>query len=228
MDPRFRHYLKLSTIVHAALILAIIIASLLNWDILRKRKRIVTFVDFTVALPEAAETAPGTKAPEAPEKPPPGSRKDIPEPVKSSRPKIETSKKKVVRPAPKPKTPPLSPDEIKRLLAAGARIADRTSIPDNYLEVGYYQMVHDVFYKAWKQPGDLSSAAGLWVEVTVRVNRDGTITSRRVTRASGNPLMDDSVRKATDLVDRLPPLPATFGGYYKDIVVEFELTRGAP
>lgn len=224
-DRRFTHYLRLSAVWHFAVILFLIIAPLVfNWRLRKKNRQFITFVDLTVALPEV----PSVKAVEevkAPEPPAPEVKKDIPEPAKS---KIQKSTKLIKKPAPKPKTPPLTQEEIKKLLAAGARISDRTSIPaDAFPAAWYYALVRQTMYDAWNQPSTLSNTAGLVVEVTIRVMRDGTIVKREVNRRSGNALMDDSVQKAVNSVYQLKPLPPEFGGPYKDIVIEFELTQGS-
>ncbi len=220
MDDLFRRNLKRSTIAHFVVVVILILAPLLfNWRVNRKTREIITFVDFTVALPEVPDIKP-VKEVKAPE--PPKPKADIPEPTKD-KPKIEKSKEKVKRPP--PKGPKLTQEEIRKLLAAGARISDTTSVPDNYWEVGYYQMVHDTMYRAWEQPGALSATAGWTAEVTIRVQRDGSITRRTLTRGSGSALMDESVMKAVNAVPQLKPLPSPFQGTYKDITITFELAR---
>lgn len=225
MDARFRHYLKLSTAVHLALFVALIVSPLLfNWRLRRKNRQFIQFVDLTVAVPEIPSVKPADSIkPPAPEPPKPVS-KDIPE-----QPKIKKSTKKIKRPPPpKPKAPALSEEEIKKLLAAGAKISDRTSIPaDEFPFAWYFALVRQAMYDAWDQPSSLSTSAGLTTEVTLRVLRNGTITQRKMTRASGSKLMDESVMKAVDSVARLRPLPPGFGGSSKDIVIEFELTKEA-
>lgn len=224
MDARFRHYLKLSTAVHLGLLVVMIVSPLLfSWRLRRKNKQFIQFVDLTVAVPDIPSVKPAESIkPPAPEPPKPVS-KDIPEP------KIKKSTKKIKRPEPpKPKAPALSQEEIKKLLAAGAKISDRTSIPaDEFPFAWYFALVRQTMYDAWNQPSTLSASAGLTTEVTLRVLRDGTITQRKMTRASGNKLMDDSVMKAVEAVPKLRPLPPGFGGSSKDIVIEFELTKDA-
>ena len=77
--------------------------------------------------------------------------------------------------------------------------------------------------EAWEQPGGLSSA-GLVPQVRIRVQRDGTITSRELSRKTGNSILDSSVMKAVNSVSRLKPLPPDVPGSYKDITIDFELT----
>lgn len=221
LDPRFRHYLKLSTGAHIVVVLLLILAPLVvSWDLRRKNREIMMEIEFTVALPEPEAPSPVQK--EIREEPPPEPA-DIPEPA-PAKPKreVKVSKKLVKRPpAPKPKGPTLSAEEIKKLLAAGAKISDHTSIPENYWEVGYYNLVRERMYNAWTPPPALSGRDGVRTEVTIRVLRDGTIGRRTMTRASGNREMDDSVMLAVNAVTFLKPLPPQFPGPYKDIPVEF-------
>jgi len=229
MDDRFRRSLKASTVGHIVFLFVIILVPLvMNWRIRKKDKEFIQFIDLTVAMPQVPDIkeVDEIKRPEAPKPPEPKPvSKDIPEPPKKKK-KIEVSKKKIKRS--EPAQPSLSKEEIKKLLAAGAKISDRTSVPaGNVAGAWYYALVRQAMYDAWNQPGSLSASAGLVTEVEIRVERNGTVTRRRMTRSSGNPLMDDSVMEAANSVTQLKPLPPEFGGKAKDIVIQFELTRGA-
>ena len=230
MDPRLRHNLKLSAIVHGVVLLALIIAPLLfNWRLRKKRKEIITIVDLTIPMPEIPSPTPDIKQPEPVRKePPPPPKTDIPEPEKKPKHVVQKSEKKVKRPPPpKPKTPQLSQEEIRKLLAAGAKISDKLSVPtDEFPAAWYYALVRQTMYDAWNQPSSLAGRSGLVAEVTIRVQRDGKITSREMTRSSGNSVMDDSVMKAVQAVTQLRPLPPQFPGASHEITVEFELTPG--
>ena len=243
MDEQFRKYLKRSAIGHGiGLLLIVIVPALVNWRIHRRNVESITFVDFTVALPGDTSVAPVKEfaEPKALEKSPlkdriiKSSREKAPlkegitEPLldKAGH-KIQKSTKKISRPqGGTVQKSNLSADEIRRLLAAGARISDRTSIPMSDLwEAGYYNHVHEMMYRVWNQPASLSAGAGLSAEALIRVQRDGTIVSRKIARSSGNSLMDESVMKAIRSVTRLKPLPAQFSASYKDIRILFELTK---
>lgn len=231
MGSEFLRELKISTIGHFVVLLILIVAPLiLNRQIKKQRKEIVTFVDFTVALPERMPSVKPVKEIRPPE--PPKPKKESPKSVVSeestkSKPKVERSTNRVVRTPPKPATPPLSPEEIKRLLAQGARISDRTSVPDEIAHGSwYYAMVRQKMYDAWIQPG-ASVPAGKSTEVTLRILRDGTIARRQITRSSGNSVMDESVRRAVESVSKMPPLPSEWSAAYKDITVEFVLEHEA-
>lgn len=229
MDDRFRRYLKRSTIGHGiVLLLIIIVPAIVNWRIHRKNLESITFVDFTVAIPGDTAVAP-TKdfaEPKAAEKEP--SKDVITEPSpKQGGHKVQVSKKKIKRPQGGTVAKSnLSTEEIRRLLAAGARISDHTSIPMGDLwEAGYYNHVHEMMYRVWNQPTSLSANSGISAEVLIRVQRDGLIVSRELVRPSGNALMDESVMKAVQAVSKLKPLPSQFPGNSKDIRILFELTR---
>lgn len=241
MDERFRKYLKRSTIGHGIILLLIIIVpAIVNWRIHRKNMESITFVDFTVALPGDTSVAPTQEftEPKAQEKEQ-GGEKDKPQekapskdvitetsPGKTGH-KIQVSTKKIKRPqGGTVEKSNLSADEIRRLLAAGARISDHTSIPMGDLwEAGYYNHVHEMMYRVWNQPTSLSASIGMSAEVLIRVQRDGTIISREMVRSSGSSLMDESVMKAVQSVSKLKPLPSQFSGSSKDIRILFELTR---
>ena len=86
----------------------------------------------------------------------------------------------------------------------------------------YYAMVKQIMYEAWQQPSNLANAGRPVAFVTIRVKRDGTITDWQMTRPSGNALMDESVKRAVQLVKRLKPLPPQFIGPSQDIEITFE------
>ena len=88
----------------------------------------------------------------------------------------------------------------------------------------YYGMVRQVMYDAWEVPSSLAAQTGLSSEFMIRVQRDGTITERKMTRPAGNALWDESVNKAVNSVQRLRPLPPEFIGASRDILILFEPT----
>jgi TonB family protein len=246
MDERFKKYLRRSAIGHGmVLLLILIVPAIVNWRIHRRNIESITFVDFTVAVPGNTSVAPGKEleepqprektppksvmaepSPDKTEKTPPKDAIIEPSPEKAGR-KVQKSARKVTRSqGGTVQKSNLSADEIRRLLAAGARISDHTSIPMGDLwEAGYYNHVHETMYRVWNQPTSLSASAGLNAEALIRVRRDGSIILREIVRSSGNSLMDESVRKAIQSVNKLKPLPEQFSDSYKDIRILFELTR---
>ncbi len=140
-------------------------------------------------------------------------------------------KKTINKPPPKKQ---LTENEIKKLLSEGIAnsgpplpgagpgtgAGGGSTVPFAW----YYYQIKMAMYEAWQQPSALTGSKGLMTTAEVRVQRDGQVTSRRITVPSGNTQMDDSVRRALDAITQLPPLPAGLGGFYKDISIDFELT----
>lgn len=222
--------LRVSLVLHGiALILLLALPWLFRACDRRRPNEKLMFVEFTVSVPPP----PVPEVP-TPEPPKPEPKDDVPVPDKKIEKKPEPPRPKDIRQtnriarkdfqAPKPKDKPLSEAEIARLLKMGARIGEKTSIPDeSQLSLGaYYNHVHERMYAVWQQPAQLKSLPGLSAEVRITVAPDGRITDRAKIRGSGNDLMDDSVMKAVHSVKALRALPA---GHRKpvDIHVVFEI-----
>lgn len=165
-----------------------------------------------------AQDTPSVEAPEAPPAPPP----PPPPPPPTPRPQIQRSTERVRRDAPPPPPPSLTPEQIRKQLEqavpAGSRLA--AGAPDSMAM--YYRLIYETLYRAWEQPS--SVLPGTRAEARIRVQRDGTIIRRELTRRSGNSAMDESVQRALQSVSRLAPLPREFSGAHHDFTVEFELT----
>jgi outer membrane biosynthesis protein TonB len=228
MDPRFRKRLYYTAMAHVGLILLAFAVALIGRVRKKKPHEIVAVIDVQAAVEEKSTLQPVEKV-EVPPPPEP----EIPEPPPKPRPKlkkadeIEISKKRIrqdqPRPKPKKKTP--SPDEVRKLLESGISKEQPTTRPVSDSAIAsYLALVRKTMYAAWDQPSELSGSAGLMTEATIRVHRNGTISQKEITRPSGNRTMDESVRKALAGVNRLKKLPPGFGGAYKDIAIEFELT----
>ena len=228
-SERFKRVFYKSLAVHVGVILGVFIWPLVSRVLFRPKPKDIVFIDLVAGMPEVptvpVEEVKPPESPKEPEaKPEPEPKKDIPEP--SKKPKIEKSTKKVKRPNPAPQqnTPKLSKEEIRKLLAAGAKPGNSLSGNSDFPFAWYYALVRQTMYEAWNQPSGLSASAGLTADVTIRVMQDGTVTQRQMSRPSGNKLMDDSVMAAVESVRSLRALPPGFGGSYKDITIQFELS----
>ena len=228
-SDRFKRIFYKSLAVHVGVILGVFIWPMISRLVFRPKPKDIVFIDLVAGMPEVptvpveeTKTPEPQKEPEA--KPEPEPKEDIPEPTKKR--KIEVSKKKIKRqqPAPQKNTPKLSKEEIRKLLAAGAKPGNSLSGASDFPFAWYYALVRQTMYEAWNQPSGLSASAGLTADVTIRVLQNGTVTKREMTRPSGNKLMDDSVMAAVESVRSLRPLPPGFGGEYKDITIQFELS----
>lgn len=219
----------ISIAVHAAVIIFLILRSFISCYRIDARN-ISPFIDLQMsgsAMPKgggagAAEPA-ATKPDDA-----------FPAPAKKSKGQVEISKKLVTRTAKTAPKKQLSENEIKKMLGEG--VATSVSpLPGVGSGTGtgggpphpyawFLNQVRATMYEAWQQPSSLIGEKGLVTSVEIRVQRDGQITRKKIVRSSGNTQMDESVGRALEAVSRLPELPAGFGGLYKDITIDFELT----
>ena len=250
MTDLFRRILTRTTIGHfvaAALFLAM---PLITRLVAREQPvQDIMFVDLMSAMPSIPLSALEPDLPEQKEEEEAAEPEVAPEPEpkeliqipdkkktdekKKETPKIKVSTNKITKAKSKAKDkskkPPLTQAEIRKLLASGIPIGNGGGSGSGAAggEVSalswYYALVRASMYEAWEQPSGLSGA-GLVTQVKIRVQRDGTITSRELSRKTGNSLMDDSVMKAVNAVSRLKPLPPDVPGSYKDITIDFELT----
>lgn len=91
----------------------------------------------------------------------------------------------------------------------------------------YHEIIHDAFHSRWDQPMSIFDENRRFVcYLQIQIARDGTITDARITKSSGNPVMDESVLTAAKRVTKIPPLPEGVGdknGY--TITIAFELDQ---
>jgi TonB family protein len=147
------------------------------------------------------------------------------EPPPPRREPIQVSQQRVYREPDTPPRPTLSEAEVRRQMEqAAGRV--RNEATTSTIPRSYHDHVGQVMYSAWRQPGGLSLPPGAKTTVMIRINRDGSIASRRQTGSSGNAVMDSSVMAAVESVTRLQPLPANMRGNHADISIDFVLTTG--
>lgn len=232
-DPTFKRTLAISTTVHLVVVLLVVIVPLFN-RLLRPRKppEMITFIDLQ-AIPPAPP--PPIPSPPEPEPPKPLPEPDEPKPSlvpekpvtkpKPEPPKIKVSTNKVVRKPDQPSKPTkpqptLTKEQLRKLLEANIKFSSSGTPSANFSDLSlYYATVRDAMYGAWNQPS--SVARGLSVEVSIRVQRSGAVTQRRLTHSSGSKLMDDSVMQAVNSITRLRALPAEVREESLDITIEF-------
>ncbi|MFO8088677.1 MAG: TonB family protein [Desulfatiglandaceae bacterium] len=95
-----------------------------------------------------------------------------------------------------------------------------TSIRDRLYEIH----VRDHISRNWTYPAALDTASGnLEAEVVVQVRSEGSIIDYSLRRNSSNPLFDQSVLKAVERSDPLPPLPEGYGKKRETIILNFSL-----
>ena len=186
-----------------------------------------------------------------PEPEPAPVRDPIPVPVttrpKPTRPPIDTSKAKLVRKTvptttrrivPFPSTRPpaktvnvrttpnfsgprLSPEELQRLLALGATVSDRTSIPADELH-RCYALIQKQLYAAWIRPS-ADSANGREPVVSISIGPGGTVRSASLKTSSGDAELDRSAVAAARAVPRFTGLSEDFVRENPTFTVAFKL-----
>lgn len=85
---------------------------------------------------------------------------------------------------------------------------------------GYYDSVKQQMYAVWQQP--VGAPIGLTATASIRVERNGTVSLKSITRRSGNAQFDESVQKALNATIRLPMPPPDLPD--RNISIEFVLS----
>ncbi len=235
MNEPFMKYLWRIAGVHLALVMALFVSSWFR-GCRKSSQEDVIYVDLVASLPAAPvetltidrdpepiqEQEPPPPVEERPPPPPPvEERAPPPEETRPRREPIVVSRERVRRGTDEPQQT-LSAEEIRREMERATRNI-RSEVTSVAIPRSYHDHVGQVMHSAWRQPRGLSLPADAMTTVVIRVNRDGTIVSRRQTRSSGNSVMDSSVMAAVESVARLQPLPSSFSGNHADITINFGL-----
>jgi len=230
MTARFRRNLRIIAAVHVAVVVGVCVLNWIRGLIPDAPQEITTYVELTTMPPisellqEATPPSPDQESPPLPEVATP-----IEQPKKSmDRKRINVSKRRIRRddvmpPQPFPRTRILNKDIVKKLVSPER--ASARNQQDDFSFEGYFAFVRRTMHEVWDQPSAASARLGAMTKVSIRVHRDGTITFPKIIRSSGDAEMDDSVLRAVHSVHRLKELPRRYKGDYKDITVDFILTR---
>jgi len=135
----------------------------------------------------------------------------------------------------------LTPDEIRSLLERGATAGRRATFSDADMHrvaasdtrFGHgAEMTRDLLYgdqikqrliRAWTQPRlDIS---GLVTKVQISLRADGRLVNSTIVKASGNPVMDQSVMDAVHSVALIPGLPGDWLAANPKHTITFTLER---
>jgi TonB family protein len=85
---------------------------------------------------------------------------------------------------------------------------------------GYYDSVKQQMYGVWQQPA--GAPIGLTATATIQIERNGIVSSKSITRRSGNVPFDQSVQNALNATSQLPVPPADLPS--RTIEIEFVLS----
>ncbi len=214
--------------VHLLLLLGVVLWAGFKGCAIRERRPLVMPVEFLVAVPAAVETA-GPAPVVIPKPAPPPEPAPVPRPVAEPprprpRPPVERSTTRITRtpdsrPA-APVTPTLSEEEIRRLLAEGARPSDRTVDPG--VDARMRELIRRTLYNAWTQPSR-EDAGNAEVVIEIRLASNGAISGHSVARSSGNAMLDQSVVRAVQSVSRIDGLVSDFAARNPSIRIAFRV-----
>jgi len=189
-----------------------------------KPKEIITYITLEAPAPEfeiieqpipepVPEPAPAPKPEPIPE-PPKEPEKPKWKPAKVERQDKRTTRTtEPVKTQPKPKAPRINAEAIRKAIQGGV------SDPNAW----YYDLIYQRMYAVWNQPGEAGGLTGLRATAEIRIERDGTVSARRLTVPSGHSAFDQSVQAALNAVARLPAPPDELAGH--DIEIEFVLSN---
>ena len=228
MTNRFWHIVRIVAAVHVGVLLLIVGAGWLRSCRREEPLEHMIPVDFLVDV---------TPAPVAPieellVEPPPEEASEIPEPVPvpketpkkkpREKPKIEKGRRVVRQPeTPPPGQPKLTPEQIRQRLLDGAKPSNRTTaMPDE--DTRCLEAVRLAFYDAWVQPSR-AEAGDAVAEGEIRLGSGGTVLGRRLSRTTGNPVLDASVTAALNAVSRIHGLTDGFIERHKTITIAFKV-----
>ncbi len=87
----------------------------------------------------------------------------------------------------------------------------------------YQARIHEHIAANWSYPAALQPRGNPEATILLRVQRDGKITSSRFVKRSTNSVFDDSVLRAVDRSDPLPPFPESYKRSHEEIQIRFTL-----
>jgi len=218
MNDRFVHYFRIVAAIHVGVILLFAVLSACG-IFFRKRRDVAVPVEFVVEIPpvlQAREEIPAAAVEQIPVDAP------VPRPEpKPERKPIKRSYRRISRKNVSSSTrKSISSDEIKRLLAQGAKPGDYTSIPDD--DTRCLEIVRQVLFRAWRQPG--AEEIGYHVpEIRIWLDSDGRILKWKLVTESESPVHDASVIEAVSSVRRIDGLSTAFLERNRSILVSFKV-----
>ena len=94
--------------------------------------------------------------------------------------------------------------------------------PGGEAYAGYASFVQAIYDNAWQIVRDLSDD-DFKTKVSVTISRDGSVTSSRIIKHSGNAAMDKSVQKALERVKFVQPFPPGSTDSERTFIINFNL-----
>ena len=230
MTACFRRNLLIIAAAHVAVLVGVCVFDWIRGLIPDAPQEITTYVELQTIPPVPDLQQKASPPPRDPAPSPPSEVTTPIEPPKKTRDRkpINVSKRRIQRegvtpPQPVPRQQMLRKEIAKKLYSA--ELASPPNRQDDFPFDWYFALVRRAMYEVWDQPSAASARLGVITKVSIRVHRDGTISFPKIIQSSGDMEMDDSVLRAVHSVHRLKELPRQYKGDYKDITVDFILTR---
>ena len=147
--------------------------------------------------------------------------------VTRSNPLTEVKTEKLVTPQPDPSsqfqnTVQQKLNSIRQNLSATSTIQAPSNVGSPVDSERYARWVRESYENAWNRP-DAAQRDNSKVKVRVLVKRDGSIISATIISKSGDPLLDQSIQRALDLVKKLPRFPDGIQEPQMEFTINFNL-----
>ena len=229
---RFRRVVIIVAVVHVAILILISAYSLVRTMIDPEPE-----VDIPVTLvfeSQPADPAPSTKPPVPAELPPPPPEPTPaptppvvkPEPAPPPKPirkpkEIQVSKTLVSRPGPSRPAPALPAEDIARALMDDLPTTENVTTTPSEERLGFAR-IRRILYEAWIQPSR-EEAGDKVVVASITLDRKGNVTSSRLSRGSGNAVLDGSVLQALEAVTHISGLTPGFLAAHPSVSISFKV-----
>lgn len=115
----------------------------------------------------------------------------------------------------------LSPNEIAKALASGAKAGIRNQLPANEISL-CVSLVRNALYEAWDQPGQ-GEAGSRPAKLYIRLDASGRISIYRISQSSGSAHFDTTVLKAAANCPSIRGLSVAFLKEHDELTIEFKL-----
>ncbi len=114
--------------------------------------------------------------------------------------------------------------DIKSRIGSGVGAGGREGLPLTGMPMQIYQLEVEMWIKGnWSYPVASKGNENLEAIVVLKVNRDGAILKTKFKKQSASGLFDESVSRAIEKSDPLPPFPEGYRKTYDEIEINFNL-----
>src|SRR6266566_452605 len=203
-------------------------------------KPVVTTAKSEIEIPTATPKPTATATPAKPSATPALSAKITPKPTPKKTLVAKASPKPATKPKPSPAKANAKSEKKDKITLVKKDSASRSGSVQSgstgkaasagggssTSEFGWYgNMLHDRFYSAWIQPTkNVPSGAKISTLVSVRIEKDGSVSKFEIAKPSENATVNESVTAVAKQVSQVDPPPTgLIKGAHYDVKINFEL-----